>query len=108
MAGSGARRPPGASAVPGWDTVTPRTVEETGLAGLLDAPALQHLLRQSLGGVRLVLAPVDDHVENRSIYNVGWRGFPRSAVVAWLDEACFVGGDDGLDAVTAAEFEQDV
>jgi hypothetical protein len=29
------------------------------------------------------------------------------AVVAWLDEACFVGGDDGLDAVTAAEFEQD-
>ena len=29
-------------------------------------------------------------------------------VVAWVYEACFVGGDDGLGAVTAAEFEQDV
>ena len=28
--------------------------------------------------------------------------------MAWLDQACFVGSDDGLRAVTAAEFHQDV
>ena len=53
----------------GAGLVTPGTVEETPPAGLMDTPALRHLLRQPSGGVGLVRAAVDDHVENRSILN---------------------------------------
>ena len=62
---------PGASGGSAGGTVTPRTVKETATAWLLDTPTLQHLLQQWPGGVCPVRAVVDDHVENRSIYNTG-------------------------------------
>jgi hypothetical protein len=48
---------------------------DTAPAGLLDTPALQHLLRQPSGGVCLVRAAVDDHVENSISRHGGgeWR-----------------------------------
>src|SRR5690242_3649084 len=65
--------------------VTPQTVKETVPAGLLDTPALQHLLRQPPNGARPVRAPADDHVVNHSILNTrGPRSVPqpRRAVAA--------------------------
>jgi hypothetical protein len=44
-----------------------RTVEETGPAGLMDTPGLQHLLQRSSGGAAPGPEPADDHVVNRSI-----------------------------------------
>jgi hypothetical protein len=53
----------------GSGSVTPGTVEETVLARLIDTPALQRPLRRRPGRRPPGLAPVVDHVENRSIYN---------------------------------------
>ena len=48
-------------------SVTSGTVEEPAAAGLIDTPALQHLLQRSLGGAASGPRPAGDHVENPSI-----------------------------------------
>ena len=57
---------------------------KTAPAGLKDTPALQHLLRQPPGGVRLVRAPVDDHVENRSILDMINSAWPPGLGQVWV------------------------